>query len=247
MFSRSLLCSTRLSVLPPCNNVFGTTIQAAGLRFFPPPIKYDIETPPDTRGKKLSIQPKVPQYPPQMRPFKMQKKLKFMRGPELVLNKLLHKQYGVIALVGGRMRYGHFEMVRWTCGRKLPEKAFSLWRVDAPWQPVTKKGAGQRMGGGKGSIDHYVTPVKAGRVIIEVGGPLEYAEVKKTLEEVAHKLPFPAMAVSQEMLDQMEENERYKEEHNENPYTMKYIIQNNLGGCHNWISPIDKLYFGKYT
>lgn len=33
------------------------------------------------------------------------------------------------------------------------------------------------MGGGKGAIDHYVTPVKAGRVIIEVGGPVEYEEV----------------------------------------------------------------------
>lgn len=33
------------------------------------------------------------------------------------------------------------------------------------------------MGGGKGNIDHYVTPVKAGRVIIEVGGPVEWEEV----------------------------------------------------------------------
>ena len=33
------------------------------------------------------------------------------------------------------------------------------------------------MGGGKGAIDFYVTPVKSGRVILEVGGPLEYEEV----------------------------------------------------------------------
>lgn len=33
------------------------------------------------------------------------------------------------------------------------------------------------MGGGKGSIDHYVTPIKAGRVIIEVGGHCEFFEV----------------------------------------------------------------------
>jgi len=33
------------------------------------------------------------------------------------------------------------------------------------------------MGGGKGAIDHYVTPIKAGRVIIEVGGDCEYFEV----------------------------------------------------------------------
>jgi ribosomal protein L16/L10AE len=33
------------------------------------------------------------------------------------------------------------------------------------------------MGGGKGPIDHYVTPVKAGRVIVEMGGKCEFAEV----------------------------------------------------------------------
>lgn len=54
---------------------------------------------------------------------------------------------------------------------------FAIWRVPAPWQPVTKKGQGQRMGGGKGAIDHYVTPVRAGRVIIEVGGTCEFDEV----------------------------------------------------------------------
>lgn len=33
------------------------------------------------------------------------------------------------------------------------------------------------MGSGKGSIDHYATPVKAKQVIIEVGGNIEYFEV----------------------------------------------------------------------
>ena len=39
------------------------------------------------------------------------------------------------------------------------------------------QGQGHRMGGGKGAIDHYVTPIKAGRVIMEVGGHCEYFEV----------------------------------------------------------------------
>ena len=34
------------------------------------------------------------------------------------------------------------------------------------------------MGGGKGSINHYVTPLKAGRVVIEVGGAIEYQQVR---------------------------------------------------------------------
>lgn len=39
------------------------------------------------------------------------------------------------------------------------------------------QGQGQRMGGGKGPIDHYVTPVKARRVILEMGGKCEFIEV----------------------------------------------------------------------
>lgn len=81
---------------------------------------------------------------------------------------------------GGRLRFEHFEMIRLTVARHLDQKImFAIWRVDPPWQPVTKKGQGQRMGGGKGAIDHYVTPIKAGRIILEIGGKCEYAEVYK--------------------------------------------------------------------
>lgn len=55
---------------------------------------------------------------------------------------------------------------------------FAIWRIPAPWQPVTKKGQGQRMGGGKGAIDHYVTPIRAGRIIVEMGGKCEFEEVQ---------------------------------------------------------------------
>jgi len=76
------------------------------------------------------------------------------------------------------MHHGHFEMVRNTINRKLDEsRMFAIWRIDAPWKPMTRKGQGHRMGGGKGAIDHYTTPVKAGRIIIEVGGECEFGEV----------------------------------------------------------------------
>ncbi|XP_014211762.1 39S ribosomal protein L16, mitochondrial [Copidosoma floridanum] len=246
MIIHFILGNCRLAGLTIPRDVLGNTVQRAGLKYFPPPKKWDVEVPPDSRGKKLPIMPKTPVFLAPMRPFKMQKKLRLMRGPELVHNELLHKQYGVIALIGGRLKYNHFEVIRNTLNRKLPNKAFALYRIDAPWQPVTKKGQGQRMGGGKGAIDHYVTPVKAGRVIIEVGGPVEWPEVKEALREVALRMPFKAKAVSQKVLDIMAEDEKYLEENNENPYTMKYIIQNNFGGCHKWISPTDKFWFGKH-
>lgn len=63
-------------------------------------------------------------------------------------------------------------------GRKLDvSRMFAIWRIPAPWQPITKKGQGMRMGGGKSAIDHYATPIKAGRIIIELAGRCEYAEV----------------------------------------------------------------------
>lgn len=101
-------------------------------------------------------------------------------------------------------------------------KAFVIWRVSPPWQPVTKKvrievtlwryvtfrddksinlytlqSQGVRMGSGKGNIDHYVTPVKAGQVIIEVGGDVEYFEVSKR-----YCLQFFLLAVDRDILTQ---------------------------------------------
>lgn len=196
---------------------------------------------------KLKMMERVPQYPPMLRPPKMQKNLKFMRGPELVHNKLSLQQYGIVATGGGRMRWGHFEMVRNTIGRKMDtNRMYVIWRVDAPWQPITKKGQGQRMGGGKGAIDHYVTPIKSGRVIVEMGGKMEFVEAKKILDIVAPKLPFKAMVVSQAMMEEMAREEEQLERENLNPFTFKYVIQNNLGGCHRWLSPVDHKWFGKY-
>ncbi|KAJ8967556.1 hypothetical protein NQ314_002872 [Rhamnusium bicolor] len=220
-------------------------LQICGMKHFPPPPTYDNIEFPDK--PKLKFIDKVPQLPANIRPPKMQKKLRLMRGPEPVHNFLLHKQYGILALGGGRLKWSHFEMMRLTIGRKLDtNRMFAIWRVDSPWQPLTKKGQGQRMGGGKGAIDQYVTPIKAGRIILEVGGKCEFKEVKDFLHDVAMKLPFKAMAVSQEMLDEMKRKEQWEEENNQNPYTMKYLIQNNMGGCHRWLSPYDFKFLGKH-
>ncbi|XP_045475065.1 39S ribosomal protein L16, mitochondrial [Harmonia axyridis] len=222
-----------------------TLIQRAGFKYFPAPKNFDhIEIPEKTRLRFIE---KVPQFTQGIRAPKMQKKLRFMRGPEEVHNTLIHKQYGIMALGGGRMKWQHFDMLRLSTGRKLDNnRMFAVWRVDPPWQPVTKKGQGQRMGGGKGAIDHYVSPIKAGRIIFEVGGKCEYAEVQKLLEDLAKKMPFKAMAVSQEILDKMAADEKWELENNKNKFTMKYMIQNNMGGCHRWLSPFDFKFLGKY-
>lgn len=66
------------------------------------------------------------------------------------------------------------------------------------------------------------------------------------LRIVAERLPFKAEPVSQEIMERKAAQEKWKEENNQNEYTMKYIIQNNMGGCHKMLSPFDHRWYGKY-
>lgn len=45
---------------------------------------------------KLRFMEKVPMYPAGLRPPKMQKNLRFMRGPEEIHTELTLRQYGII-------------------------------------------------------------------------------------------------------------------------------------------------------
>ena len=75
------------------------------------------------------------------------------------------------AVMGGQMRYGHVETSRQRINRKMdPKRMFAIWRIPPPWKPITKRPLGSRMGGGKGAIHHYTTPIKANRIILEMGG-----------------------------------------------------------------------------
>jgi large subunit ribosomal protein L16 len=216
-----------------------------GLKEYPIPQSFkDVEMP---ERPKLKFVDKVPQYPTGIRPPKMQKHLDWMRGPELVHNKFIHKQYGIIATCPGRMKWCHFEMARMLIARKIDEKRmFAIWRLDAPWQAVTKKGQGKRMGGGKGPIDHYVTPIKTGRVLIEMGGYCEFEEVRPIFKDLSARLPFDTLICDNQQLEQLYKDEEEKERLNQNPYSFKYVIQNHMGGVQYWMSPYDRLWYGKH-
>lgn len=82
---------------------------------------------------------------------------------------------------------------------------------------------------------------------MELGGKCEFEEVEEILQDVARKLPFKAIAISQKNLDDMAAKEKWEAENNQNQYTMKYLIQNNMGGCQRWISTLDFKYFCKYV
>ena len=97
-----------------------------------------------------------------------------------------------------------------------------------------------------GGISKYVTPVRSGRIIVEVGGYCDYEEVYPFLRMVAAKLPFKAEAISQKILDYRERKEIFMEEHNINPFNFEYCLKNNYLGSQQWASPFDYEWHGKH-
>lgn len=72
-----------------------------------------------------------------------------------------------------------------------------VWIRVFPDKPVTSRAAGQRMGGGKGDISHYVAVVKPGRILYEVAGMPEEV-VRNAFEKVSAKMPFKTKMIKKE-------------------------------------------------
>src|SRR3989344_4167866 len=77
------------------------------------------------------------------------------------------------------------------------KKGGKLWIRIFPDKPVTFKGAEVGMGGGKGGVDHYVYPIKPGRIIFEIDG-LKEEIAKEALEGAAKKLPIKTKFVKRQ-------------------------------------------------
>lgn len=70
-----------------------------------------------------------------------------------------------------------------------------VWIRVFPDKPVTKRAPEKTLGGGKGPVDHYVFPVKPGRVIFEMDGvPEELA--REAFRRAGHKLPFKVKVIT---------------------------------------------------
>ena len=98
----------RISTLLLSPHCVFKSVPAAGVKSYSlPPDFSDVEFP---DRMKLKVMSRAPQYPPNIRPFKTQKRLRLMRGPEEYHNTLLHRQYGIIATSGGRLKYNNFDL-----------------------------------------------------------------------------------------------------------------------------------------
>lgn len=77
------------------------------------------------------------------------------------------------------------------------QRGGKIWIRIFPDKPVTVKGNEIRMGGGKGSVDHYVCVVQPGTVMFEMDGVTE-AIGREALRLAASKLPVKTTFVKKE-------------------------------------------------
>jgi len=109
---------------------------------------------------------------------------------------LQHGEYGLKALEAGWVTSRQIEASRIAMTRYI-KRGGKVWIKIFPDRPITKKPAETRMGSGKGTPEYWVAPVKAGRVMFEIGGvPEKVAEEACRL--AAHKLPIKTKFIKQE-------------------------------------------------
>lgn len=77
------------------------------------------------------------------------------------------------------------------------KRSGKLWIRVFPDHPVSARPAETRMGGGKGSLDHWVAVVKPGRILFELGGVREDV-AREALRLAAHKLPMHTQFLARE-------------------------------------------------
>ena len=217
----------------------------------------DLKPPAKFENTNMPERPRLPVYTKTpsiwlsgaMKPPKGTKEMWRMMGEEKVHNELQLGQYGIVALTGGMMKYKNFEVLRLGVGKRVNQYkgSFALYRVDPPYKPITNHGFGKRMGGGKGSIEAYGTPIRAGRVILEVGGKLLWDEAKPFLTQMAKTLPFPAMAINADMLKKFNDEEKRLTETNQNPISFEWLVRNNIMNCQQFLSTYDQIWFGKFV
>ncbi|OGZ35331.1 MAG: 50S ribosomal protein L16 [Candidatus Portnoybacteria bacterium RIFCSPLOWO2_01_FULL_43_11] len=103
---------------------------------------------------------------------------------------------------GAELTFGAFGLksleTKWLTARQIEaarramtryvQRGGKIWIRVFPDKPITKKGTEVPMGGGKGSVDHYVFPVKPGRILFEMDGVSEEI-AREAMRRAEHKLP----------------------------------------------------------
>ena len=122
-----------------------------------------------------------------------------IKGEATRCNSIDFGDYALVALEPFLLTNKQIEAARVALNRKV-KRCGKLWIRVFPDKPYTKKPVEVRMGGGKGSVEHWVAVVKPGTIIFELAG------VDRDLAEAAmllagSKLPFKTRFAEQIQAD----------------------------------------------
>ncbi len=108
--------------------------------------------------------------------------------------ELSYGQFGLKSLEAAWMTSRQIESARKTITNYMKRNG-RLWIRIFPDKPVTLRPPETTMGGGKGSVDHYVFPVRPGRVLFEIDG-VDAVTAKEALRLASYKLPVKTRVIT---------------------------------------------------
>jgi large subunit ribosomal protein L16 len=105
-------------------------------------------------------------------------------------------EFGLMATTPGWITARQIEAARVAMTRAV-KRGGKVRITIFPDRSITRKPLETRMGSGKGAPDHWVAPVKPGRIMFELGGvPEELA--REAMRKASHKLPVQTKIVTRE-------------------------------------------------
>jgi len=117
------------------------------------------------------------------------KRLKETRG-----TAVSYGTFGLKALESAWLTSRQIESARRTVSN-FTKRGGKFWIRIFPDKPVTQRPPEVTMGGGKGAVDHYVFPVRPGRILFEIDG-VDEETAERALTLAGHKLPIKTKVVS---------------------------------------------------
>lgn len=119
-----------------------------------------------------------------------------MKGKTSAGYKLAFGRFGLKALEKTWLTARQIEAARRAITRYI-KRGGKVWIRVFPDKPVTKQPAETGMGGGKGSLDHFVAPILPGRIIFEMDGVAKEV-ARAALRLGASKLPIKTKFLEKE-------------------------------------------------
>lgn len=126
----------------------------------------------------------------------MPKRTKFRRVQKGRINGIAQRgttiafgDFAIKAMETGRITSRQIEAARIAMTRRM-KRVGKVWIRIFPDKPITKKPAETRMGGGKGSPEYWVAPIRPGRILFEIGGGVPQNLAEEAMALAMAKLPI---------------------------------------------------------